>query len=393
MMHKKIPRTSSTQLSGAAWKTEIWPKKRPPMLFLSLMCAMCLLCGNLASCQTRSAEEPDISDRSQQEDASSAQLEQPPVLEPEPVPNYIPEGLTFSEGWENSVNLDGLDTEYLYWRPLDDLFFSDPVFLGSYFESKSISGRAAWIDDGKTAMRVSWDGEGHPYGSFTVYMGSGRVERNGVTGELSDEELITVVQTFAQLMEKAEEYKKELDSRPPEEGPLPLDRPIEMTFSSGAGGWWTVIRLHADGSFQGDYCDADMNTEYVCQFHGTFRDITQVTDTSWSMTLDELVLDTEYPVGTEWDEGSYHYVSSEPYGFDDKDYKALIPGAPFMFYSPEAKGYAPTDDLYGMNGDDFESALYEFWTWWPDKHGWGPYGDTLGCYGLHNITSGRGFFS
>jgi hypothetical protein len=53
-----------------------------------------------------------------------------------------------------------------------------------------------------------------------------------------------------------------------------------------------------------------MTIRYVCQFHGRFTDITQVSDTSWSMTLEELVLDTKYPVGREWDEDGYHYISN-----------------------------------------------------------------------------------
>ena len=56
-MNSKIPRTPlSTPLSGSARETEIrlknifsGPKKRPPALFLALMFAACLLCGNLVS--------------------------------------------------------------------------------------------------------------------------------------------------------------------------------------------------------------------------------------------------------------------------------------------------------------------------------------------------------
>ena len=42
--------------------------------------------------------------------------------------------------------------------------------------------------------------------------------------------------------------------------------------------------------------------------------------------------------------------------------------------------------------DEENAPLREFWSWWPAKHGWGPNGDILGCYALHNVTSGRGFF-
>ena len=63
-MNKKVPRTPfSTPLSGSARETEMrlkhifsGPKKRPPALFLALVSAACLLCGNLVSCQTPQAE-------------------------------------------------------------------------------------------------------------------------------------------------------------------------------------------------------------------------------------------------------------------------------------------------------------------------------------------------
>ena len=64
-MNEKIPYTPlATRLSGSAKETEIrlknifsGPKKRPPALFLALVFAVCLLCGNLVSCQE--AEVPD----------------------------------------------------------------------------------------------------------------------------------------------------------------------------------------------------------------------------------------------------------------------------------------------------------------------------------------------
>ena len=178
------------------------------------------------------------------------------------------------------------------------------------------------------------------------------------------------------------------------EGPLPFDVPMKLMFCSGAGAWDTLLTLQPDGSFEGDYHDADMTIEYVCQFHGRFGDIRQVTDASWSLTLEELTLDTKYPVGAEWDEGVIHYISSTPYGFDKKGGEGTLePGAQFMFYTPEAEGYRPTDELYGMEqSDDYESVMYQFWSWWPDKHVWGPYAGPLGCYGLCNMATGQGFF-
>lgn len=171
---------------------------------------------------------------------------------------------------------------------------------------------------------------------------------------------------------------------------LPFDSPLEMIFSSGAGAWCTGLELNPDGSFTADYHDSDGPIQYVCQYHGKLGGFAQLTEHSWSLTLEELVLDTKYPVGTEWDEmtdwledGPVHFISSGPVGFEDKDGNALQPGARFILYSPEAQGHAPGTELYGA---------YEFWTWClsrPDLAG----GGSLGCWGLYNLASDIGFFT
>ena len=82
-MKKTMPRTPfSTPLSGSARETEIrlknifsGPKKRPPALFLALMCAACLLCGNLVSCNEAEAETGDHPDRLSNAQSGSASLD------------------------------------------------------------------------------------------------------------------------------------------------------------------------------------------------------------------------------------------------------------------------------------------------------------------------------
>lgn len=196
---------------------------------------------------------------------------------------------------------------------------------------------------------------------------------------------------------------------PREEGPLPFDTAMKLLFASGAGAWSTILTLHPDGAFEGNYHDTDMgdggpgydSTECVCRFHGRFGDITEVTPASYAMTLEELVIDTGRPIGEEWiepysAESDYkvRYISSGPYGLSGRDGYPLNPGAQVMFYTPEAAGYRPTDELYGMYADnpDWDSVMYQFWVWMPNKIGaWGP--DTrLGCYGLCNMETGDGFF-
>ena len=67
-----------------------------------------------------------------------------------------------------------------------------------------------------------------------------------------------------------------------------------------------------------------------------------------------------------------------------------------MLYTPEATGYRPTDELYGMYMDnpDTDSVMYQFWGWMSSTRrigAWGP--DTrLGYYGLCNMEMGYGFF-
>ena len=165
---------------------------------------------------------------------------------------------------------------------------------------------------------------------------------------------------------------------------LPLTEPLEMLFASGAGGWGTWLELDPDGTFTGEYCDSDMSVQFVCRFHGSFTDLSPLTDASWQLTLAELVLDTPYPVGAEWDAEGLHRISSQPYGFTDQEGEALRPGARFILYTPQAQGHAPGTELYGAA---------EFWSWWPDRHAFVSASDRLGCYGLHNLATGYGFFS
>lgn len=168
---------------------------------------------------------------------------------------------------------------------------------------------------------------------------------------------------------------------------LPITEPLEMVFCSGAGAWGTSLVLDPDGSFVGNYSDADGLTVYVCQFHGQFGNVEKLTDNSWSLTLEELELDTGRSVGEEWDEtgGDYtfHYVSSEPYGFNDADETALKTGAQFILYSPDATGHEPGTELYG-------AVEFQYW-----MHGHKEFisdDDILGCWGLQNMETGQGFF-
>lgn len=151
--------------------------------------------------------------------------------------------------------------------------------------------------------------------------------------------------------------------------------PVDLSFSSGAGAWSTDLTLEPDGSFSGEYHDADMGdsgddypdgTMYTCTFSGKFTDIKQLDDHSYSLTLDELTSD--YEQDKEWVEDGVRYVSSEPYGVEE--------GKNFVLYLPDT----PTEGL-----DE------EFLSWWPGQYQ-EDQSDTLGFYGLYNVDMGYGFF-
>lgn len=174
---------------------------------------------------------------------------------------------------------------------------------------------------------------------------------------------------------------------------LPFEGGMEMIFSSGVGAWRTYLTLDPDGSFTGEYTDSDAGdtgedypngTQYICQFHGSFGEIKQMSDTFYSLVLKELVTDTEHPEGEEWIEEGVRYVSSAPYGLDGEDGETLKPGAVFWFYTPEATGYEPGSSLYGAA---------EFCSWMPERRRLVSETDTLDHYGLHNLETNYGFFS
>ena len=175
-----------------------------------------------------------------------------------------------------------------------------------------------------------------------------------------------------------------------QEDGLPITESLDMSFYSGAGAWANDLTLEPDGSFSGEYYDADCLTVYVCKYHGRFGDVEKLTGASWRLTLEELELDTGRDVGEEWDEpgggeDAYHYISSEPYGLEGADDTALKPGAQLILYSPEATGHEPGTELYGAE---------KLRTW---MHGgrreFNSADDILGCWGLHNLATGQGFFS
>lgn len=148
-------------------------------------------------------------------------------------------------------------------------------------------------------------------------------------------------------------------------------------FSSGAGAWWTELRINSDGSFNGIYQDADMGntvedypngTLYYCEFSGIFDRLEQVDDYTYKMRLASIEYEKE-PSKEEIIDGVRN-IYSIAYGLDG--------GEEFYLYLPGIELTALPESYLGWIGYyNLESA-----------------GETkLPYYGLYNVSTGDGFSS
>ncbi|MBR6237014.1 MAG: zinc ribbon domain-containing protein [Firmicutes bacterium] len=117
--------------------------------------------------------------------------------------------------------------------------------------------------------------------------------------------------------------------------------PKEYIFTSGIGGWGTVININDDGSFSGSYQDHNYGesgdgydgTQYVCEFTGKFTDPVQINAFTYAFRLSDLQYQTG-PVGEsriEKDPSGYRMriVNSEAYGINGGDvFYLFTKGAP-----------------------------------------------------------------
>ena len=150
---------------------------------------------------------------------------------------------------------------------------------------------------------------------------------------------------------------------------------LTMLFCSGAGGWFTELKLKEDGTFSGFYRDSDMGdagaeypngTVYYCEFEGNFT-ITERTENAIHLRMPNL---TEKPTPAEkWIEDGTLYVSSHAYGLEG--------GETFTLYLPST----PIDTLP-------EDAL-----WWGEMNGFLKKTDTVTTYHiLYCVETGNTFF-
>ena len=161
------------------------------------------------------------------------------------------------------------------------------------------------------------------------------------------------------------------------------DYPLELTFSSGAGAWGTRLSLNADGSFEGQFSDANMGetgknhpngTVYHCSFTGKFILEAPLDIHSYSLTLAEV---TATPTASEEQiVDGVLYVVAGPYGL----YNDNIDGK----MSRSFVLYTPTAPISGLDE--------ELLSWWPGRYEENT-PETLSCWALWNVEAGTAFFT
>ncbi len=179
--------------------------------------------------------------------------------------------------------------------------------------------------------------------------------------------------SFSGSEEPSRSYEEFLKSR---ENTLPIDKPVNLTFTSGAYGWKTRISIKENGEFSGRYSDIDNDdrnfrypsgTVHLSDFYGRFSDITKIDDHTYRMKLDYYC--STHTKGASEIMNNIRYVYTVPFGIERGDI--------FYFYLP------------GKEVSDLNECFV----------GWsmGSVGDisdleTMDCYGLFNEATEEGFF-
>lgn len=111
---------------------------------------------------------------------------------------------------------------------------------------------------------------------------------------------------------------------------------LQFVFSSGAGGWATLLTVDEDGGFSGEWYDGEMGetgedypngTMYRSEFTGTFARPEKVNEYTWSMRILEMSY-TE-AVGKEEILDGVRYCYGEAYGLEGAEELLIyLPGAP-----------------------------------------------------------------
>ncbi|MCQ2401593.1 MAG: hypothetical protein MJ059_06695 [Lachnospiraceae bacterium] len=117
-------------------------------------------------------------------------------------------------------------------------------------------------------------------------------------------------------------------------------------FTSGAGAWETFIMINGDGSFDGEFYDANMGetgegyddgTVYECFFTGKFA-APEVVD---ELTLISKVEKLDYEIKEEYISDNTKYIPTWPYGISEGDDVTIyLPGSKVEDFSEEFMSWA-----------------------------------------------------
>lgn len=134
---------------------------------------------------------------------------------------------------------------------------------------------------------------------------------------------------------------------------------LQFCFSSGAGGWATLMTIDENGNFSGEYTDSDMGdtgdgypngTLYQCTFKGNFTAPEKVNDYTWSMQIGKIGWEKE--AGGEEIKDGILYQYTTPYGLEGAENILLyLPGAPLNGIPEECKSWI-SSALFGMSGTE-----------------------------------------
>ena len=151
---------------------------------------------------------------------------------------------------------------------------------------------------------------------------------------------------------------------------------IVFGFYSGVGAWETMLEVAPDGSFKGQFFDANMGetgegydngTIYECTFTGKFSAAEKVDDTSYSAKVEELNFEKEKNGSDQYIEEKTLHIMTEPYG--------LGLGDEIIIYTPDKKI------------SELSEGFMSWMTWRiPDD------AETLGGIGIYNVTGDYVFY-
>lgn len=128
---------------------------------------------------------------------------------------------------------------------------------------------------------------------------------------------------------------------------------VRFCFSSGAGGWATMLTIDADGSFSGEWFDGELGvtgeeypngTMYQSDFSGQFTQPVKVNAYTYSVQIHELNYEEE--IGREEIRDGVLYCYGDAYGLEEAENILIyLPGAPLAELPEEFRSWVGYYDL------------------------------------------------